>query len=139
MGGTNKALDCQYSNDYESVRFNASKGTHVSDPTLDPMERPWQPADPPAWVQEIRNQQALVLRVELYRHLDGMTAGQRIRMLRTVRAWTQERAALELGVSRRTIIRHEHREHQPQFSLWERLRKLESDNAELLVASFGCR
>src|SRR5262249_36212827 len=114
MRGTNKALDCQYRNDYDSVRFNVSTGTHVSHPTLDRIERPWQPAGPPAWVQEIRNRQATVLRVELYRHLETLTAGQRIRMLRRARGWTQERAALELGVSRRTVIRHEGGEHQLQ-------------------------
>src|SRR5215467_326076 len=43
----------------------------------------------------------------------------------------------ELGVSRRTVIRHEHGEHRPQFSLWERLRELESASAELLVLHFG--
>src|SRR5262249_15448972 len=119
-GSRNKALDRQHCNDYESVRFDGSKGTHISDPTLDRIERPWPPEEP-AWVQEIRNQQALVLRVELYRHLETLTAGQRIRLLRRVRGWTQQRAAGELGVSRRIIIRHEQAEHQPQLSLWERL------------------
>src|SRR5262245_46552186 len=85
MGGTNKALDCQYRNDYESIRFNGSTGTHVSDQTLDQTERSWPPAGPPEWVQEIRVKQATLLREELSRHLESMTAGQRIRMLRTVR------------------------------------------------------
>jgi DNA-binding XRE family transcriptional regulator len=103
------------------------------------VERPWQPVEQPAWVQDIRNQQAAVLRAELFLHLERMTAGHRIRLLRRVRGWTQERAAKELGVNRRTVIRHERGEHQPQLSLWERLRQLESDNAELLVISFGRR
>src|SRR5262245_39431503 len=93
----------------------ASTNTYVSDPTLDRTERPW-PQEEPAWVQEIRNHQAAVLRVELYRHLDSMTAGQRIRLLRSVRGWTQQQAAEKLGINRRTVIRHEQGEHQAQFS-----------------------
>ena len=127
--------------DWQDKRFltgkYASTSTAAGYPAAGPAERLKTPKGEPAWVQEIRNQQATVLRVELYRHLDTMTAGQRIRMLRTVRGWTQQRAAVELGVNRRTVIRHEHGEHQPQFSLWERLRDLESAHAELLVLSFG--
>jgi len=67
-GRSNKALDRQSRNDYESVRFNGSRGTHVSDPTLDRIERP-SILKEPTLLQEIRNHQAAVLRVELYRRL----------------------------------------------------------------------
>ena len=46
---------------------------------------------------------------ELGRQLCAMRllSGQRIRNLRIVLGWSQREAALHLGVSRRTIIRHE--------------------------------
>ena len=49
MDRRNKALDCQYSNDYESERFNPSKGVRAGGPALDGIQRPWQPVADPAW------------------------------------------------------------------------------------------
>ena len=140
MDGATKRPDPNDPDDWQDWRFlegkYASTSTRADHLAPDPIEHPWQPVAQPAWVQDIRNRQALLLRAELALHLGRMTAGQRIRMLRTVRGWTQERAAVELGVNRRTVIRHERGQHRLpwiRLALELRLRQLESDNAELLV------
>jgi DNA-binding XRE family transcriptional regulator len=66
-----------------------------------------------------------------------MSSGEHIFALRKALGWTQEQAAAELGISRRSVIRHEQREYlRPRMrkSLEMRLRQLESDHAEQLVA-----
>jgi transcriptional regulator with XRE-family HTH domain len=79
---------------------------------------------------------------ELGRQLTSMRllSGQRIRNLRIVLGWSQREAALQLGVSRRTIIRHEQgRNRHPwvRLSLLERLRELESTYAGELIIYLG--
>jgi|SRR5215470_7795451 len=81
----------------------AQASTSATDSAADPTERLKASVGEPEWVRGIPEKQAAVLRVELYRHLGTLTAGQRIRLLRTVRGWTQQRAAEELGISRRTV------------------------------------
>jgi DNA-binding XRE family transcriptional regulator len=55
-----------------------------------------------------------------------MPFGQRIRELRRARGWTQRQAGYALGVSRRTVIRHERgRTRRPWWSLLETVRRLE--------------
>jgi len=61
--------------------------------------------------------------------------GQRIRELRCARGWTQHQAGCALGVSRRTVIRHEKgRSRRPWWSLLETVRRLEEAYAGELDA-----
>jgi len=64
---------------------------------------------------------------------EGMPFGQRIRELRRARGWTQRQAGYALGVSRRTVIRHERViTRRPWWSLLETVRRLEAaDTGEL--------
>jgi len=94
-------------------------------------------ADDLAWVRNLQGEQNARFKVELKLRLAQMPSGQRIRFLRAVLGWTQGRAARELGISRRSIIRHELGQHQRprmRLSLEFRLRQLESDYAEQLAA-----
>jgi DNA-binding XRE family transcriptional regulator len=75
--------------------------------------------------------------VELRRRLWGMSSGEHILALRKALGWTQEQAAAELRISRRSVIRHEQGQHlRPRMrkSLLKRLCELESDYAEQLAA-----
>ena len=90
----------------------------------------------------MRGEQAAQVRVELKRRLQVMSSGQRIRLLRTVLGWTQQQAAIQLGISRRTVIRHEqgwHRRSWISVSLLMRLRQVESDHVEQLLAHVSSR
>ena len=93
-----------------------------------------------AWVQELRDELAAQFKAELRRRLQVLPSGQRIRSLRTVLGWTQSMAAEQLGISVRTVIRHEQgRNRLPwlRLPLLERLRELESIYAEQLIAYLG--
>src|SRR6266851_2612683 len=60
-----------------------------------------------------------------------MPFGQRIRELRRARGWTQRQAGYALGVSRRTVIRHERGyTRRPWWSLLETVRRLEAAYAD---------
>jgi DNA-binding XRE family transcriptional regulator len=90
-----------------------------------------------AWVQELRDEQVAQFKSKLLRRLDLVPAGQRIRNLRAVLGWTQRAAALQLGISMRTVIRYEqghHRVSWPRLPLLRRLRELESEHAQELIA-----
>jgi len=103
------------------------------------------PTPPPlvgdfAWIDAWHAEQATKLRAELQRRLQAMPSGQRIRNLRALLGWTQHRAALELGVSMRTVIRHELGQPRTpwlRLRLLLRLRELESGHAEELLAYFS--
>jgi DNA-binding transcriptional regulator YiaG len=74
---------------------------------------------------------------ELRRRLQLMPSGQRIRNLRLALGWTQWVAAAQLGISVRTVIRHEqgcHRRPWMRLKLLLRLCELESEYAEPIVA-----
>ena len=74
---------------------------------------------------------------ELWLQLWVMHPGQRIRLLRTVLGWTQHQAAIELEISRRTLIRHEqgqNRSARMRGSLLQRLRQVESEHEQQLFA-----
>jgi DNA-binding XRE family transcriptional regulator len=61
--------------------------------------------------------------------LPPLSAGPRIRALRRALGWTQQQAATELGISKRTVIRYErgqHRRHGTRSPLLVRLCELES-------------
>lgn len=78
---------------------------------------------------------AQITTADLRRRLDELPSGQRIGTLRRVLRWTQSRAAAELGVSRRTIIRHEQGRHPwIRWSLLCRLRELEFAYEQQLLA-----
>jgi DNA-binding XRE family transcriptional regulator len=84
------------------------------------------------------------LKADLSRRLHALGSGQRIRHLRRALRWTQREAAAEVGISRRTLIRHEQGQYSSRcsrLSMLMRLRDLESDHAEQLIAYFargGC-
>jgi len=64
-----------------------------------------------------------------------MPFGQRIRELRRARGWTQRQAGYALGVSTRTVIRHEKgRTRRPWWSLLVTVRRLEEAYPAELVA-----
>lgn len=97
---------------------------------------PKEPRDDRTWVADLRNQQEARFNAELKRGLERLPSGQRIHVLRTVLGWSQGQAAMELGISRRTVIRHEQGQHRHpwmRLSLLERLRELESIYAEQLA------
>jgi DNA-binding XRE family transcriptional regulator len=57
--------------------------------------------------------------------------------LRAALGWTQRQAAVELRISRRTLIRHEQGQHlRPwmRLSLLQRLREVESEHEQQLFA-----
>ena len=94
--------------------------------------------------QALRNQQSARSIPELPQRPILLSAGPRIRALRRALGWTQQQAAMELGVSRRTVIRHErgqHRRSETRQSLSQRLSELESIYTQRLLAHrsyFGC-
>jgi DNA-binding XRE family transcriptional regulator len=98
-------------------------------------EPPPRQADDFRWVLAIRDEQAAQFTAELKRRLEVMPSGQRIRLLRTVLGWTQQQAAVELRISRRTLIRHEQGQHRlpwTRLSLLQRLRQVELDHEQQL-------
>ena len=77
------------------------------------------------------------LMAELWLQLWVMHPGQRIRLLRTVLGWTQQQAAIELEISRRTLIRHEQGQNRRAWmrgSLLQRLRQVEIEHEQQLFA-----
>ncbi len=84
-----------------------------------------------SWREGQNAQIAQVLRDSLV----GMLFGQRIRNLRMVLGWSQREAAEHFGVSVRTVIRHERGDcFRPRWPLVQKVRGLEADNAEELIA-----
>jgi len=79
--------------------------------------------------QALRNQQPAQPIPALPQRPVQLSAGPRIRALRRALGWTQQRAAVELRISKRTVIRYErgqHRRHGTHSSLLLRLCELES-------------
>ena len=72
---------------------------------------------------------------ELRLRLSIMPIGYRIRALRFALGWTQATAAGQLGISTRTVIRHEQGRNvvTVRAKLFERLSRLEADHAEQLA------
>jgi len=84
-----------------------------------------------AWHEEQKAQFARLLRTGVV----GIRFGQRIRNLRILLGWSQRRAARHLGVSVRTVIRHERGESwRPWLPLLLEVRALEDDHAEEIIA-----
>ena|SRR5438128_764283 len=80
-------------------------------------------------VQRARYAQQVQRAAELQERLRATSIrfGQRIRNLRLALGWTQRKTAMHLGVSVRTVIRHEqNRTRRPWTPLLVRLRVLES-------------
>jgi DNA-binding XRE family transcriptional regulator len=79
--------------------------------------------------QALRNQQPAQPIPALPQRPVLLSAGPRIRALRRALGWTQQQAAVELRISKRTVIRYErgqHRGHGTRSSLLLRLCELES-------------
>jgi DNA-binding XRE family transcriptional regulator len=73
----------------------------------------------------------------LSRAIQGLSPGQRIRNLRLVLGWTQRTAATELGISVRTLIRHEQGHHRTpwlRLPLLRRLCQMEREHADQIIA-----
>lgn len=87
--------------------------------------------------QALRNQQPAQSIPALPQRPVLLFAGPRILALRRALGWTQQQAAFELGISKRTVIRYErgqHRRHESRQSLSQRLCELESIYAQRLFA-----
>lgn len=125
----------------EELRFGTCncRSRAVTQPVVAPSGRPGlrkERGDDRTWVADLRNQQEVRFNAELKRGLERLPSGRRIYLLRTVLGWSQGQAAMELGISRRTVIRHEQGQHTHpwmRLSLLERLRELESTYAEQLA------
>ena len=68
---------------------------------------------------------------------EQMPFGQRLRELRRALGWTQRMAAIELGITVRTVIRHENGQHRTpwvRLPLLLKLRDLERVCAEAILA-----
>jgi DNA-binding XRE family transcriptional regulator len=86
--------------------------------------------------QALRNQQPAQSIPALPQRPVLLSAGPRIRALRRALGWTQQQAAVELGISKRTVIRYErgqHRGHRTRWSLLQRLCELESVHEPRLI------
>ena len=84
----------------------------------------------------LRPEEKAQRREELDRRLDALTSGQRIFHLRTSLGWSQRQAALELGVSRRTLVRFErglYGNYWTRPAMLMRLRQLELTHEERLI------
>jgi DNA-binding XRE family transcriptional regulator len=136
LGGMGENLPC-------SMDPNYSTGTRPypwDRPAPVPSNRPSRPSMvsiDSAWVQQLRNEQGTQFKAEVLRRLQLMPGGQRIRNLRAVLGWTQRTAAAQLGISVRTLIRHEqghHRTRWLRYPLLLRLRELESTYVEQIIA-----
>ena len=112
-------------------------------PGMDPNYSGYHPSSHPApsskrlRTKTLRDEEAELFQSKLWRRLQVVPCGERIRNLRAILGWTQRTAAVHLGISVRTLIRHEqghHRTFWPRLPLLLRLRELESDHAQELIA-----
>ena len=98
------------------------------------------PTIPPAdlaWMQQLRSAHTARFQQELLATLASRPPGLRIRYLRAVLGWSQRIAATQLGISRRTLIRHEqghHRTSSARASLLMHLGMLELAHANEILA-----
>jgi DNA-binding XRE family transcriptional regulator len=84
-----------------------------------------------AWREERQTQIGRVLRSSVV----CLAFGQRIRNLRVLLGWSQRAAARHLGVSVRTVLRHERGDsRRPSLELLETVRALEDSHAEEIIA-----
>src|SRR5271169_4453636 len=93
-----------------TVHYEDSADRHVCGPEEKPVSAGSRPTMKPgdlAWIQAWHDEQAARLKRELRFQLLVTAPGKRIRTLRAVLGWTQRRIAMELGISMRTVIRHE--------------------------------
>lgn len=80
-----------------------------------------------------RQQRLKETRQEIRDYAVGASFGERLLRLRRLLGMRQKDLALALGVSVRTIIRHERGQCDRSWSLWERLREMELAHAEGVV------
>ena len=79
------------------------------------------------WLKQPVQRQSEPLRQPQPINRERMPFGQRIRELRRARGWTQRQAGYALGVSTRTVIRHERGyTRRPWWTLLETVRRLEA-------------
>jgi DNA-binding XRE family transcriptional regulator len=95
-----------------------------------------QPSDF-AWVRTLRDEYETSFQADFWTRLYVMPVGPRIRHLRRVLGWTQQRLADELRVSLRTVIRHERgQQHRRQAQWVWRLSELERNHGNQLLSYF---
>jgi DNA-binding XRE family transcriptional regulator len=121
--------------------YGSREGTHPRSPAATGSAEPGpiKPAGDFVWIQAWHYEQAAKLKAELRFQLQVMPSGQRIRTLRAVLGWTQRQIATELAISMRTVIRHEQGQRRTpwlRLPVLLRLRQLESDHEEELIAYF---
>ena len=88
-------------------------------------------------MQQLRGAHTARFQEELLATLASRPAGRRIRYLRVVLGWSQRATATQLGISRRTLIRHEQGHHSTQsarISLLMHLGMLELAHANEILA-----
>jgi len=88
-------------------------------------------------VDQLRSTHTARSTAELLATLASRASGWRIRYLRTVLGWNQRTAAARLGISVRTLIRHEqghHRTSSTRLALLLRLLELELTHANEILA-----
>ena len=125
---------------FEEMRFGTCNCDRraMAQPVAAPCTSPRSPKAPGDRTSVIgqRSEQEARFDPELKRGLERLASGQRIHLLRTALGWSQGQAAMELRISRRTVIRYEQGQHRHpwmRLSLLERLRELESFYAEQLA------
>jgi DNA-binding XRE family transcriptional regulator len=111
-------------------------GPRPAAPNTAPSRRVTQP-DESVCVDQLRSAHTERFKAELLTTLASRPSGLRIRYLRTVLGWNQRTAAAQLGISRRTLIRHEqghHRTSSTRLSLLLRLLELEAAHSAQILA-----
>ena len=81
-----------------------------------------------------RQQRRKEIRQEIRDYGVSVSFGERLLRLRRLRGMRQRDLALALGVSVRTIIRHERGQCDRSSSLWASLREMEMAHAEEIVS-----
>jgi DNA-binding transcriptional regulator YiaG len=92
--------------------------------------------------EQLRSTHTARFTAELLATLASRPSGWRIRNLRTVLGWNQRTAAAQLGISVRTLIRHEqghHRTSSTRLALMLRLLELELNHANQILAYVDSR
>jgi len=96
-----------------------------------------RPGNDFAWAQEPLDKQTAASKNQFLLWLIARPSGERIRTLRAVLGWTQRKAAAQLRISSRTVIRHEQGygyARCPHQSLLLRLHELEEIYADPIMA-----
>ena len=137
MDAADRFVPVEHTCTYEERRFgtcNCRQNYLRANDNLRSQQRSPLPGN---FVWPLRQEERTQLKAQLHQHLSALTSGRRILHLRTALGWTQQRAAMELGISRRTLIRHEQGLYGTQWTrnvLLMRLQQVEATHEEALIA-----